>query len=650
MAHSRSRRDVSSFRTLRLALTLAVAAGSLVACDREPQSARTLREQSDKLEVLGTGGSAGPKDAQANTFKETTTKLSSLGQGKVASAGMTLVSSSHTGLADGQIAVLEDKDQAATSKLNEVQAALAVYSGASSVAAVAESYDPSSDLADAAKSKTDREKSAEENRARLATIEQQIAGLQAQIKAKNEAADAKMLEFNQAMARTSSMKATEALPIVQAANKAKREADALKLDAGKVEAQLDVTTPLARELRLFVDQSVNQAKSLDDRAAELNAKKADSVRLASTAREGAAKSKNEIKKLAGELASMRSDEVQKAADAALGTLSQAIKAAQSASTDVPGGAKLALGTAKQKTGDVYATLARGNQAYASLLKQLAKAEPKLPDSADYAAKAEAAAKDAEDAITKARSAYGEAGSAFNGVQVTGDVKQRLQALGAKLQAMSKSAEEQAADAAAQAQANPAPAAPSGETTAAPASTIDPKILATLDAYFAAVKAEKWDDIPPLVNAASPQTKDNVKAAMGLMVSFSKLEAAAKAKFGTGFAAMAMAQPGGGMDLEKIKALTSKDMKVTVEGENATAANDALPMPMKLKKVADAWLLDMPEADNPMIAQMAPAMTKALEEVAADIASGKIADMQAAQMALQQKIMGGMKPPGGPGGG
>lgn len=654
MANSMSRTAVPSSPTLRLALTLALVAGSLAACDREPQSARTLREQSDKLEVLGTGGSAGPKDAQANTFKETTTKLSGLGQGKVASAGMTLVASSHTGLSDGQIATLEQKDEAATAKLNEVQAALAVYSGASSVAAVAESYDPSADLADAAKSKGDREKSAEENRARLATIEQQIAALQSQIKAKNDAADAKMLEFNQAMARTTSMKATEALPIVQAANKAKREADALKLDAGKVEAQLDVTTPLARELRLFVDQSVNQAKSLDDRAAELNAKKANSIRLAATAREEAAKSKDEIKKLAGELASMRSDDVQKAADAALGTLSQAIKAAQSASTDTPGGAKLALGTAKQKTGDVYATLARGNQSYASLLKQLAKAEPKLPDSADYAAKAEAAAKDAEDAMTKARSAYGEAGSAFNGVQVTGDVKQRLQALGAKLQAMSKSAEEQAADtaaaAAAQAQANPTPAAPSGETVATPASTVDPKILATLDAYFAAVKAEKWDDIPPLVNATSPQTKDNVRSAMGLMVAFSKLESAAKAKFGTGFAAMAMAQPGGGMDLEKIKALTSKDMKVTVEGENASAANDALPMPMKLKKVADAWLLDMPEADNPMIAQMAPAMTKALEEVAADIASGKITDMQAAQMALQQKIMGGMKPPGGPGGG
>lgn len=635
----------------RVALTLAIVAGSLVACDREPQSAKTLREQGDKIEVLGTGGSAGPKNAQANTFKEASTKLAGLGQGKVASAGMTLVSSAQTGLADAQIELLNDKEEAAASKLNEIQGVLAVYTSASSVAGVAESYDPSADLADAAKSKVEREKTAEETRARLATIDKQIAELRAQIKAKTDAADVKMVEYNQAMARTNSMKATEALPVVQAANKAKREADALKLDAGKVEAQLDVTTPLADELKLFVDQSVNQAKSLDDRAAELNAKKAASVRLAAAGREEAVKAKDEIKKLVGELDALRAGEVENAGQAALTTLSQAAKSAQSATTDAPGGAKLALGTAKQKSGDVYATRARGFQSYATLLKALSKAEPKLPDAADYTTKAEAASKAAEEAIKSARSAYGDAGNAFSSAQVTGDVKQRLQALGAKLQAMSKSAEEQAADtaaaAAAQAAANPAPPTPAGDTAAASAAAVDPKILATLDAYFAAVKAEKWDDIMPLVNASSPQSKDNIKAAMGMMAAMSKLESAAKAKFGKSFMQMAAAaSPGMGVDLEKIKALTAKDMKVTVEGESASAANEVLPQPMKLKKVADNWLLDMPEADNPMVAQMAPAMTKAFEEVAADIAAGKIADLQAAQMALQQKIMGGMKPPGG----
>jgi hypothetical protein len=637
--------------TLRQAFALTLVAGSLVACDREPQSAKTLREQSDKLEVLGTGGSAGPAKAQANTFKETTTKLAGLGDGKVAAAGMTLVSGAHTGLADEQIAALEEKERAATAKLNEVQAALAVYAGVSSVAAVAESYDPTGDLSDASKAKAEREKSAEDARARLAVIERQIAELRAAVKAKNDAADAKMLEFNEAMARTTSMTATQALPIVQAAHKAKREADALKLEAGKVEAQLDVTIPLANELRLLVEQSVNQAKSLDDRAAELNAKKSNSVRLAATAREEASKAKDEIRKLVGELESLRSGEVQSAGESALNTLSQAVKAAQAAGTEVPGGSKLALGTAKQKVGDVHATRARGYQAYAALLTDLAKAEPKLPDAGDYATRAQAAKAAADEAIQAARAAYAEAGSAFNGVQVTGEVKQRLQALGARLQAMSKSAEEQAADAAAaaaaQAQADAAAATPAGETPAVPSASVDPKILATLDAYFAAMKAEKWEDMLALVHASSPQSKENIKAALGMMGAFSKLEAAAKAKFGTGFAgAAAMAGPGAGMDLEKIKALTSKDMIVTVEGESASASNEAIPTPMKLKKVEGNWLIDMPEVDNPMIAQMAPMMTKALEEVAADITAGKITDMQAAQMALQQKIMGGMRPPGG----
>ena len=77
-----------------------------------------------------------------------------------------------------------------------------------------------------------------------------------------------------------------------------------------------------------------------------------------------------------------------------------------------------------------------------------------------------------------------------------------------------------------------------ETAAVATASVDPKILATLDAYFAAMKAEKWDDILPLVNASSPQTKDNVKSALGLMAAFSKLEAAAKSKFGSGFSAIA----------------------------------------------------------------------------------------------------------------
>lgn len=652
MANCMFRRDRSlSSSTLRTALGLTLIAGSLAACDREPQSARTLREQSDKVAVLGTGGSAGPAKAQANTFKETATKLNGLGQGKVGSAGMTLVSASQAGLSDDQIAALQDKEFAATAKINEIFSALAVYTSASSVAAVAESYDPAADLSDAAKSKGDRMKSAEETRARLATIEAQIAELRAQIKSKNDAATAKMLEYNQAMARTNSMKATEALPIVQAANKSKREADALKLEAGKVEAQLDVTTPLANELKLFVDQSVNQAKSLDDRAAELNAKKADSVRLAASAREEAAKAREEIKKLTSELTTMRSGELEGAGSAALNTLSQAVKAAQSASTDTPGGAKLALGTAKQKIGDVYATLARGDLAAASVLKAIAKAEPKLPDAADYASKGDAAAKEAEDAMTKARGAYGEAGSAFNGVPVTGEVKQRLQALSTKLQAMSKSAEEQAADtaasSAAQAQSNAAPAA-GGDAPAGVATAVaDPKILTTLDAYFAAVKADKWDDIAALAYAPTPQSKDNIKLALQMMGAMTKLDAAAKAKFGESFIQKSMAaNPGMSMDMEKIKALTSKDMKVTVTGETATAANDALPKAMPLKKVGDSWLLDLSEMDNPMVVQMAPMMIKAAEDVTVDINAGKITNVEGIQQALMQKAMGGMKPPGG----
>src|SRR5690606_1640645 len=98
-------------------------------------------------------------------------------------------------------------------------------------------------------------------------------------------------------------------------------------------------------------------------------------------------------------------------------------------------------------------------------------------------------------------------------------------------------------------------------------------------------------------------------------------------------------------------LNASDLQFDMQGDTAEAAIPGVPDTSKLRRQDGRWRADLAAMGVPLarlvaMAAMAPAMGRALDEGTADSEAGKDPTAQAAMMALGQKLMGTMAPPGG----
>jgi hypothetical protein len=183
-----------------------------------------------------------------------------------------------------------------------------------------------------------------------------------------------------------------------------------------------------------------------------------------------------------------------------------------------------------------------------------------------------------------------------------------------------------------------------------------------------LQSAKADDIETffgLFHAADDTQRAFLDAMKPFAEKWGRLDKACKAKFGAGLDNVAVGQQrmSRGLSADQFKNLTAADFQVEESGGTATASHPGLQQPMRLVRVDGVWKLDIAAALGQMqgaaanpaaIKQMGGLMGKlgdSLDQLAADVQSGKLASVQALQQALMQKfaeamMSGAVRPPGG----
>jgi hypothetical protein len=662
MRNRLDRSNSTSSLASRIAVLVACAgvATSFTGCDQRSETARKVESASREVRTL-TAGSPVPAqpDAAKAVFTKVSTDLepvSTTGSDGENAAAQVLIAQSNLSLgttAAGEAARLERDARNLITLIGSDRSSWSLHNA---VASAADSYDPSAEITRIDAEKSAKDKDIAEQQARRGQVETKVNDLAGRAKQQLDAADEKEAEYARRMQSTVKMSATQAAPVVEAANVIKREADELRLAGSKLQAQADEVSPLLGEIDAVISQLTNQKAHLEASKQSLLAQKEAARAEATAARADAAKAAAAIEESVAALTAKHTGEIEEAYSKAASLLNKAAQAAQKSQQASPGGGKLAVGQSNLALADLHWQKALGLRSLKNTLDSLAKTTPALPKSSEYASLATQAGEKEQEALSVAKERLPAAGAAFGSANVGAPsnkdaqaAKERLQNLSTLIEAATKVVEDDSMDlsaaraslaAVAAADAAPAPEAPP-EAPVAAAPAVDPELSALIDAALSALREQRLADF------------------LGMTDIFGPPDAACRSKFGKSFVDVMGEMPimgpamqqqfasASALGLSGVESLTAADLTVTQSGDTATATASALPTPMTFAKLRGKWYVS-----SPQIAQQAPMIVKVFEEFATAVEAGEYPDSAAAAVSLQQKLMaaaGGTAPPP-PGGG
>jgi hypothetical protein len=167
---------------------------------------------------------------------------------------------------------------------------------------------------------------------------------------------------------------------------------------------------------------------------------------------------------------------------------------------------------------------------------------------------------------------------------------------------------------------------------------------TIAAMFAAVHDADATALKRTFLADTTETSDLSSSYADLVVATRRLREAARTKFNSDGGNLAMARDGttpGKAPPEQAAQLAAA--QVQMDGDQATVTIPDRAMPIKLKRVDGAWLIDLADfaAGTPQQigeqAELDRNLAAALKEAADEITAGRYASAQEAESAVQQKI-------------
>lgn len=609
------------------ALILACAAG----CDRDSAETRLVHAAATGLQASTGGGAApAPPKAQADVFQKVVSGVQSVAQGQSdeKAAASLLMSQAQGGLGDQPMARTMELERDAGSLIRQGYAKLSAWSLHRANAASAAAYDPSAQLAELAAGKTKAAADAERLTGTRSQVDREVADLNAKAKAKGTAADAEMAKYTDLAARAQKGSATDGLRLMEQARDIKRRADALRKEAGDFEAQAAKVAPRLGELDVEIARLKAHQTDITAAEARLADRKSAAAKEAAEADSAATVAANDLDKLVADITDLRSKGLAEAYTKAETQYTTAARSGQDASKGLGGAGSVSAGIAHQMVGDVQFAKARGSAAYAQLLDAVARSAT-LPHASDYAAKAKAVHEEQQTAAKAASEAYGRAKSSFSSARGSPEVRERIEKLGEKLEALSQVASGEATDmdaalakiraangAPAEA-AKPAEQAPAPEAVAAaPAAGDDAAIRALFSQSIKAMT--EGGDIAALYHTSSPDVAEAIRASTGIVTAMFALDSALWAKFDTGLVAALEGNPMGdalkqslnGMgvsDLADLKTLNGDKLTdIKIDGDKATATAPGSPAPAEFVKADGQWKLH-----NSQLEAMAGQITAAL---------------------------------------
>lgn len=631
---------------------LAVAMGG---CDGDSASAQALRQANEKLVALTPDGGNTPSLAfRGKVYNEIVTLLRPVADrgtaGQNASANL-LISHAQAGIAEVPAADAASLERSSLNQIQGVRDLLGQYLSLSALSEAAGKYDPTPELTEIEKQIKDKDDQRVAEAQRKAAIDAQVADIRSQSKAKSDASRGKRQEAGALKSSVTTQTATQAETTLRQAAEISRQADALDVEASTLDARAAQISPQSTEIQLQLDRLAAQKSLLEKARADVQKRSQTAKANATEAAASAAAAAASLKKALASLDEMRSGDLAKATDQAMTAYQAAAAAAKKAAAEARGAAQMALGNAQQALGDLAWNKAHGLASYADLLESIATATPALSDAAAVKTKAEATRTAAKTALDEATAAYQEADRAYQaGGTGSPEIKARVERVNTRLAAIVKATSGGSVDIKLPSEQGEPPAAPAEGGT--PAAAIDPASPnATMQALADISKTGNFAAAADLFYTSSEQEKSLLVAVFGLAPKMKQLQDACQAKFGKGLDAAVGAQ---GPDLGGFKDLKPADLQFKIEGDSAEA-----PLPtgqsIKLKQKDGKWLVDgasmgMNMQALGMAAAMAPALSKAVDEVTADIESGKLTSAEAAMAAFQQKAAAAMGLSPKPGGG
>jgi hypothetical protein len=646
--------------------------------DRSSPTSKAIESSSRDVHAISYGVTEAATDGvREKTFSKVAGDLGTVsanaGAGEKGAAAV-LIAQAQASLGDDATAEAAAAGRTAQNMITQIEAQASQWRMRSAVAAAADGFDPSKQLAEVAKGKAEKDAQIKAEEDHRAAVQGQLNDLKSKAKAKTDAAAAKEDQYAQQMQQAVKMSAIDAAPIVERANVIKREADALRLDGTKFEAQAQTVAPLIIEIEAVIAQLTNQKKDLQATEAALAQQAAASKAEASEARAGATAANVEIEKDVDALAKQFAEQIEPAMGKALGLYNKAAGAAKESSAQAPTSGKASQGDIQMSIADLHWLKSQGLRAYANLLETLSKAEPALPKRADYAEKAKTARDQSKQELEAAAGALDAAKSAFGGAsgRMTPEGKERMQKLQdlldkamavAKDDGQTASADLQALSGRGVATASAAAAEkPAEAPAAAPAAggQSDPALAAAVDAFLNAGREGRFLDaagmtyVPESAQAAGAQNKV-------LAGKLERIDKAFKSKYGKGLIDALLSNPMAapfagnitelrGVDPAKAKTLKAADLNIAMSGDIGTVSGGGLSKPLTFKKVDGKWLFYDKGLEDPAELAMGAALmgplTKATDALAGEVEAGKYPDVNAAVMAFLMKMQAALTPGGG----
>lgn len=642
MMRTRPHRTVTAAR-LTLLVGLALAGG----CDQQTPTGRAVQHASAGIQ---TPSPEGQRRAGAISYSDVVREVQSAGDQGMAgetAAAATLVARAQSGLAGPGVLAMLSAERDAFRRASVLRATLGEFVGRSAQAAALATYNPAPLIASLEKGAAERGAQAGARNADLARLRSDEAKLRDEVRQLLTRAKTHADAAGRLSQQAASLPATEATPVVVKANEEKRAGDRLAVDAARIEARADQVAPRIAEAALEVEQLQTQQKDLTSSITDLRARAATAAQQVEQARADAAATARDLTQQASDLAAFRAGDVTKAGDEAIRQLQLAATSAKRAGNEGGVAARLAVGTTQHALGDAWLMRAQGQRDFANLLADLAQTQPALPDSARYAADAQAARDQSKQSFDQAAEALRAAQSAYASVPAKSETKEQLAKIAESLENLAKVAQGESLDLLGQ---YLLPRSRFGaEPAAAPAADgVDAGLIAAINAAYAAQKSGDYDAVLADV-IGDDTTKSVMKQQFEVGAKMLKLDAAVKAKLGTGlFEAAGPQLAAAGMDPKALSGdLTAADLDIKMTGPDSARATvrNAPPMtpPVTYRKVDGRWKLDAGNL-GPMMQMMAPMMgsiSKAVDALIADVEAGKFATPDAVLMGLQQKMMESM---------
>jgi hypothetical protein len=625
---------------LVLVAGLALASG----CGRDDATTQAIEKAHVELASLAPGGANPPVQAIRDArYKSVITGLTGAGQRGTKAQGAAaalLMAQAQTGLAETPAAAAAALESESLRTCTELRALLGQWLADNGLADASAAYDPGPELAEIGTQVKKREEERVDQQKQKAAVDQQVNSLREQAKQRTDAAKAKRQEAGALRSQVPTQTAVQGEQTLRQAQEIGRAADALEVEAADLDAQAARIAPQGDEIQLQIDRISNQLELLSKAKADVQ-KRIDAAKgTATDARAEADKVAAAINELQGKLEAKRG-ELAKAGDEAIGQYRAAVKSADSAKGEARSTALMASGAAQQSLGDMLWGRAQGLTAYAETLEALANAKPPLPQAGAYKTKAEEAHTAAKEALDQATEAYEKANEAYKTGGGTAD-KERIDRINqrlAKAVSITSGGSKDIRDPDA-AKEEPKAEAPAATGAAATAEANSPQ--AAIQAAMDAQKSGDFAKVSEYLHFADDHDRQVFGQILAVAPKFKRLDDAMKSKFGEGLEGQMGGQGMGGAGIPGLE-FKASDLKFTVQGDTATA-----PLPggktLAMRQINGKWLIDASsmgmsgEQLTAAAAMMGPA-GKAVDEVTADVQSGKIKTAQEASAVLMQKVMG-----------